>query len=808
MATTWYIQKNNHNVGPLSAQQLRELALAGKLRGDDLVRKGEDGEFTPASRITNLFAPDQAATRPTPPPPRLSESHKPQPTPASPTSTTPSRRLRFSRKLAVIVPIAVVALVSAGVLLMNWRHNSADSASNAVGDKAPSTSSQDAGPAEREAYETLPQELRRFARTVDLPLAEPLDQMRQTNSELNDLRLRFSPSSQLTFVLTLAIDRKQQTLRVFRTDTGSPVVPEKAEIDYFSFPAILSPDESHLACCDGDFLRIWKLNATSANLLQSIRLPDELETAYGYRMNWRQDSTLAVSARPSGPSPPRRIQVYRRNANGAFEKAGKTVIAARHTDSNGYSVDPSDADVSADGRVALVVSRSRQGNTVRIIDVGTGKTEQTLVLSGKPAWNWGQREFPSTEINLRTENQRNGDPTCSLQMSPHGKHLLCGVADDTDVTVEVFRTSEWRRVGKLPAFTPLCFSHDGKLIAGFTSDTARTSRGAKVSRTVVVYDLDSCEQVMSVDMGEKFGESDSGYGQPNLLAAFSADDSTLTAFYSKELKGWNEERNRAEMEWVLGAWNVKTGSPEFSISRIADKATVSEFAMSTSGDLLFNGLAAWDVSHLVALDRSLTEADRLWDEGKHADALAGYGAIINDSYTWFVEEALPRAYSRSIDIFAERDRVEDGRAIVVAMERLGMEVSVETESGRSLVSQFNQERLEAQRRMAAEAREREAARIAQVRAVNQALFRPASTMTKQEFIEKMDQTKSMGIISSHGVNAIFDDYAFQDVFGKPDSEVSSDGVRKWLLYRCSNGRVQLRAVSVEGRTVVSEINHY
>ena len=71
MATAWYIQKNNKSVGPLSAQQLRELALAGKLQSGDLVRKGEVGEFKSASRIKNLFAPDQAASRPTPPPPRF-----------------------------------------------------------------------------------------------------------------------------------------------------------------------------------------------------------------------------------------------------------------------------------------------------------------------------------------------------------------------------------------------------------------------------------------------------------------------------------------------------------------------------------------------------------------------------------------------------------------------------------------------------------------------------------------------------------------------------------------------------------------
>lgn len=65
MATPWYIRKNDQIVGPFSGQQLRELALATKLRLNDYVRKGEDGEFVPAQQIKELFAPDNLANRPT-----------------------------------------------------------------------------------------------------------------------------------------------------------------------------------------------------------------------------------------------------------------------------------------------------------------------------------------------------------------------------------------------------------------------------------------------------------------------------------------------------------------------------------------------------------------------------------------------------------------------------------------------------------------------------------------------------------------------------------------------------------------------
>lgn len=74
MSATWHIQKNNQTIGPLSAQQLRELALVGKLRPVDLVRKGDEGQFTAASGIKNLFSEDQVVSRLVPPPPRLPSS--------------------------------------------------------------------------------------------------------------------------------------------------------------------------------------------------------------------------------------------------------------------------------------------------------------------------------------------------------------------------------------------------------------------------------------------------------------------------------------------------------------------------------------------------------------------------------------------------------------------------------------------------------------------------------------------------------------------------------------------------------------
>jgi hypothetical protein len=68
----WYYSANNAQMGPISASELRKLALNGTLKPTDLVWKDGMAEWTPAQSIKGLFAPPPAtapkpvAERPTP----------------------------------------------------------------------------------------------------------------------------------------------------------------------------------------------------------------------------------------------------------------------------------------------------------------------------------------------------------------------------------------------------------------------------------------------------------------------------------------------------------------------------------------------------------------------------------------------------------------------------------------------------------------------------------------------------------------------------------------------------------------------
>jgi hypothetical protein len=74
MASEWYLVQSDNVVGPFTSQQLRELALAGKLKRSDVVQKGDSGKPVPAEKVKNLFVDDKRKDRPKQPPPALPKS--------------------------------------------------------------------------------------------------------------------------------------------------------------------------------------------------------------------------------------------------------------------------------------------------------------------------------------------------------------------------------------------------------------------------------------------------------------------------------------------------------------------------------------------------------------------------------------------------------------------------------------------------------------------------------------------------------------------------------------------------------------
>src|SRR2546423_8781814 len=66
MASEWYYSHDGARHGPISTDQLKDLAAAGRLRPNDLVWKEGMENWTPAAKVKGLLAtPARAAARAT-----------------------------------------------------------------------------------------------------------------------------------------------------------------------------------------------------------------------------------------------------------------------------------------------------------------------------------------------------------------------------------------------------------------------------------------------------------------------------------------------------------------------------------------------------------------------------------------------------------------------------------------------------------------------------------------------------------------------------------------------------------------------
>ena len=84
MAEDWFYHNSGQTFGPMSAKQLRQHALAGKITRSDHVRLGAGGSWAPAAKVKGLFDP------PLNPTPMATPASIPMATPASIPMATPA----------------------------------------------------------------------------------------------------------------------------------------------------------------------------------------------------------------------------------------------------------------------------------------------------------------------------------------------------------------------------------------------------------------------------------------------------------------------------------------------------------------------------------------------------------------------------------------------------------------------------------------------------------------------------------------------------------------------------------------------
>ncbi len=128
MNKTWYYRRNDTQLGPVSVEELRQLAVSGQLSPTDLVWNEGMAEWAPASKVKGLFTTLAPETIPSAIPHNSSPSAQaatnppaPVPAPAAPASVQPAgiepaggTSLSGKRKTGIII----AASVGAGVLLL------------------------------------------------------------------------------------------------------------------------------------------------------------------------------------------------------------------------------------------------------------------------------------------------------------------------------------------------------------------------------------------------------------------------------------------------------------------------------------------------------------------------------------------------------------------------------------------------------------------------------------------------------------------------------------------------------------------
>lgn len=824
---------------------------------------GSHPAVPPAMRADASPPRSPAAAPPTPPPrPAVPGPTRPRPVAAGPPGSRPGVSgttartepsptgfrapevpTRWLLVAAGVVSGCLAAVMFVGIVAVLWRQFGAGAsqpgataaashadgpASGPAGDAADrvdppassaSTSSPPAGrgtgsPAAAATDGRFPEEIANQRPWPAFPL-ERLHHRLAEDRDSGDTSAFFSPSGK--HIVTVSGDGSMQRVRVWQAATGAEVAARGSDVDYFSLPAAFSPDEDRLACVDGEFLRVWNLRTNPATLVQSVALEGpkpkygNAEDAWNL-IQWPRATTILLGMRSQLTH--EHIHRVLREAGGRFAPAGDI---HRSPDSlqGGNTIWFGTLALTHDARFVATAERPLEGGgrlVLRIANADSGAEVATSTIQDvKETTAW----FPSRDNAAPCEN--------CIAFTPDDAFLLVAIQGDTERSYAVVDARTGRLVSRirtddvsLPGadwpgrYLPWCFSPDSRLLAGIGFRATKTSRGKKVERIAVVNELATGTRIAEIPLGDAFlwdDDRDTYSRRQRESMAFSADGTSLTvAVFGAQ--GWNNTTNRAEATWSAGNWRLADRGRAWLVSKVLPGGSTrlgpDGKAVIVDGD----GLQVWDLPHLVHLRSTLDEADRLWAAGNHAGAFAKYCAIIPDSMAWFVHADLPRVWSRCIDVFAERGETAKGRSLALRAQEIGLRVAPETTQGKALHDGLLADQAaEAARLEEANAAD-EARRVANVRARNKGRRIVAARVTRAEFVDTIKATMSRGHIDGLVTYALFEDHAFEDVFGPPDSDVEWVNSQRLLGYRCRDGVVQLTATVVGPRVIVQGINLY
>ena len=660
------------------------------------------------------------------------------------------------------------------------------------------------------ASELLPQKLR-SSPVKTLPLQAMLKKIQASNGF--STQVGFSPKGEYTFSILTQSNQKgkvSNTLRLWETTTGEELSASSNEIEYFSLPAVFSPSEDSIACLDGDFLRIWRLVGDSVNLISSQRLSLEIDDRLKPHIQWLSDDKIIVSTRPD-PNRSREYVVVSSFNDGTpnqelincIERGTKIKNMTEFERQHPVAV------IAPNGRTLAFKLRHK----IVIQDVETDRILKEIESAG----GGGEINF-GRELRVGGLHDRH-DPNTCMAFTSDSKYFMSFVHDSQTDTSKfvVWDSNTWAKMGSIDCRqfqAILCFANDLKFLAALAIRESKTSRGTTYENEALVFNVESTKLVARIPLGEEFRFSDWCLeGSERRFATFSPDNSSVAIALSEEgerNREWRDgfSRGRTENVWAAGAWSIEDKKRKWTISQTS--AATSRFAIHPRTELLgyFDGAhAIVDTQSISLLFENLAGGDSAWSKGQINDAFEHYSNVASHSEKHFYSERLPQVFARCIDYYGKQLDSSNGRQVTDFMLNQGMEIKPETEAGKELVRLYQEEKSEAQARLMAENAKIQQENLEALREENKAEFVQAKFMTKAAFVSKMKSNLSGGAIGANSAQAVFHNFAFQDVFGDPDSNVAWHNDRL-IQYNCSDGAVQMVASYNGGHVWITEVNLY
>ena len=614
--------------------------------------------------------------------------------------------------------------------------------------------------------------------------------------------IHFSPRGNFLQGGLMSVNYTVRFADLWQVSTGEKKNPKNTDCDYFSLPLAFSPDEKSLACVDGQLLRIWDLTATPASLVCSVAIPPK---GISDRFGWLDNDTILSVLETCA--------IFHREASGRFAAQPELIELPHHRDIIGFSA----------ARKCVLLAN---GNDKRVFDLFTKATVAEPAFEQKSVWlQFSPDGAVLTEFGVNRHDARN---------------LSLGVGTDG---ITFWDTKTWQKIAMVPeadqgaagvtTVARACFSPNSQFVATTRTTAVQTATRRLQNSIIGIWDLRRGRLLHEISVPGYLPEEDGKDMWFDL-----AGKTLYVRGGGHVLQSWDvasgEARLRFSWKASVNQLQSEAEGPHFAALSPDGQTMVVESRLAGQPNWT---LTAWNMGEFARMQEVIAEGDRQWEAGNKSKAAEKYQSVMSNSLAARIrfggqqEPASPRLHgdhnlhrqsstipqatpnsatrlwSRCIDAYAEKGDSEKARKVLedAAGKQLGVP-SPETEPGKKFLADYQNAIAEANRHQSAERNAALQKQAEEERAQNKKDRVPAITLTRKQFIEKIQRKMSRGVINEMVANAVFENNSFQDSFGDPDKDLALDNIYHLISYRCSDGVIVLKVTSVEGTLVVTEIN--